>query len=74
MFVTPVSALDFTATAPPSAIRAGDYFSTDRNLYRVQEVHGEFALIEDCRRDLVLQVALDEILTMNRVRRGVAPA
>jgi hypothetical protein len=47
----------------------GDYYSTERDLFRVEEVHGEFALIEDCRTEIVLEVAVSEILTMHPVRR-----
>lgn len=52
--------------APPSAlpmsVRPGEYFHTERDLYRVEEVHGEFAQIEDCRNEIVLEVAVTEIL------------
>ena len=53
-----------------SPLRVGEYYSTERDLYRIEEVHGEFALIEDCRTEHVLEVAVSEILAMNRVRRS----
>lgn len=56
--------------APAPGLHAGDYFSTERDLYRVEEVHGEYALVEDCRTETVLEVAVGEILEMNPVRRG----
>ena len=55
------------ATAPPP-VHSGEYYRTERDLYRVEELHGQFALIEDCRTELVLEVAVNEILAMNRVR------
>lgn len=48
--------------------RIGDYYCTEHELYRVEEVHGDFALVEDCRTEVVLEVAVDEILAMNLVR------
>jgi hypothetical protein len=59
------------AVAPttfPSAPRAGEYYCTRSDLYRVEEVHGEFALLEDCRTEIVLEVAVSEVLSMDRVR------
>lgn len=57
---------------PPARVHAGEYFSTDRDLYRVEEIHGEFALIEDCRTEMVLELAVSEIVAMNRVRPSAA--
>ena len=45
-----------------ASVRAGEYYRTDRDLYHVEEVHGDFALVEDCRTELVLEVAVSEIL------------
>jgi hypothetical protein len=60
--------LDVAPRTLPARLSAGEYFSTQRDLYRVEEVHGEFALIEDCRTEMVLEVAISEILSMDRVR------
>jgi hypothetical protein len=59
--------------APPPAeqrheLRSGDYYCTRRDLYRVEEVHGDFALIEDCRNEIVLDIAVSEVLAMERVQ------
>lgn len=56
----------------PAPLRAGEYYCTDRDLYRVEEVHGEFALIEDCRTEIELEVAVSEILAMDRVRSAAS--
>jgi hypothetical protein len=67
----PMTQVFSVALAPPTApasIRPGEYFSTERDIYRVEELHGDFALIEDCRSEMVLEVALSEILAMDRVR------
>ena len=61
-------------TALPPAVegrpRVGDYFRTEHDLYRVEEIHGDFAQIEDCKTEIVLEVALEEILAMTPVRRS----
>lgn len=49
-------------TKLPTGVRVGEYYRTARDLYRIEEIHGEFALIEDCRTEIVLEVAISEIL------------
>ena len=63
--LSPVALAPTAALAP---LHPGDYYCTERDLYRVEELHGDFALIEDCRSEIVLDVAVSEILTMDRVR------
>ncbi len=63
-----VSPVVVPPTAAPAPLHVGEYYCTRRDLYRIEEVHGEFALIEDCRTEMVLEVAVSEILTMDRVR------
>ena len=63
--LSPVALAPTAALAP---LHPGDYYSTERDLYRVEELHGDFAMIEDCRTEMVLEVAVSEILTMDRVR------
>jgi hypothetical protein len=63
-----VSPLVLPPATAPAPIQAGEYYCTRRDLYRIEDVHGEFALIEDCRTEMVLEVAVSEILTMDRVR------
>jgi hypothetical protein len=70
---TPVAQVYPVAVAPRTLspqLHVGDYYSTERDLYRIEEVHGEFALIEDCRTEIVLEVAVSEILGMDRVRHS----
>ena len=59
---------------PPAELRSGDYYCTRRDLYRVEEIHGEFALIEDCRTEFVLDIAVSEIMSMERVRPAAVAA
>ena len=54
-------------TTFPVEPRAGEYYCTARDLYHVEEVHGEFALLEDCRTGIVLEVAVSEVLSMDPV-------
>ena len=63
--VFPVAVAPTTFPAEP---RAGEYYATRSDLYHVEEVHGEFALLEDCRTEIVLEVAVGEVLSMDRVR------
>ena len=66
----PISVVPDALEAPSSApaLHGGEYFCTDRDLYRVEEVRGGFAMVEDCRTDLILEVAVEEILAMKPVR------
>ena len=54
-------------------LRVGDYLSTDRDLFCVERVVGDFVMLEDCRDGTVVEVAMDEVLLMNPVRRAAAP-
>ena len=60
-------------TVFPTEPRTGEYYCTRHDLFRVEEVHGEFALVEDCRTEIVLEVAVSEILSMDRVRPAAEP-
>ena len=61
------SPLTLAPATAPAPIHTGDYYRTERDLYRVEELHGKFALIEHCRTETVLELAVSEILHMDRV-------
>jgi hypothetical protein len=56
------------ATGNPR-VRRGDYFCSSRQLYCVEQVASERALVEDCATGDLIDVALGELLALRRVRR-----
>jgi hypothetical protein len=56
---------------PPAASElpsAGDYLRSDRSLYRVERVLGGRALIEDCKTEQLIDVAIDDLIALTPVR------
>jgi hypothetical protein len=53
---------------PLDPIRIGAYFHSAEDLYRVEEVCGEHALVEDCRSGDLIDVPLSEFVTLEPVR------
>lgn len=51
------------------AVEEGDYFSTVRELYRVERVMGDRILLEDCRSEALIEVGIEQVLAMDRVNR-----
>jgi hypothetical protein len=49
------------------AVEAGEYFSTERELYRVERVTAERVLLEDCRTEALIEVGVDQVLAMKPV-------
>jgi hypothetical protein len=49
-------------------VRIGAYLHSARDLFRVEGVSGERALIEDCRSGNLLTVPLSQLLTLKPVR------
>ncbi len=49
------------------AVEAGDYFSTKRELYRVERVIADRVLLEDCRTEVLIEVGIEQVLAMNPV-------
>jgi hypothetical protein len=69
--VSPVSLLTGDDEA---LVRPGDYYSTERDLFYVERVYGDFALLEDCRDGSAIEVSIDEVLLMSQVRRASSSA
>lgn len=53
----------------PETIAPGDYFHSERDLYRVERREAERVLIEDCRTGVLIDIDLDRLLPLERVRR-----
>jgi hypothetical protein len=49
------------------AVEAGDYFSTERELYRVERVIEDRILLEDCRTEALIEVGIEQVLAMKPV-------
>jgi hypothetical protein len=58
--------------SPLEPVRIGDYLHSARDLYRVEVVTAEGALIEDCRNGELFDVPLTELLNLEPVRKGDA--
>lgn len=50
----------------------GDYFCTDRDLFRVEEVVGDHVLVENCRDGELIDVPCVELRRLRRVEREPA--
>lgn len=55
-------------TAEPP--QPGDYLTDGRDLYCVEELFDDHALIEDCRRTTLIDVGLEELRELAPVRRS----
>lgn len=51
-------------------VEPGGYWSTTRELYRVERVIGDRVLLEDCRTEALIEVGIDQVLAMNPITRA----
>lgn len=58
----------FPFTAEPS-LQPGDYLHSDRDLYRVERLLEDRALIEDCRTEVLIDISRDRLAGLQRVER-----
>jgi hypothetical protein len=49
-------------------VRPGEYFCSARELYHVEQVFGGHVLLEDCRNGELVDVPLQHLLALTRVR------
>jgi hypothetical protein len=52
----------------PELVRIGAYLHSAEDLYRVEAVSGERALVEDCRSGDLIYLPLSELLSLEPVR------
>jgi hypothetical protein len=50
-------------------VDVGDYFCSDRDLYRVEQLVDGHALVEDCHSGALIDMPLPELLTLEPVAR-----
>jgi hypothetical protein len=56
------------ATPEGHRARPGDYFHSETDLYRVEQVRGTRVVVEDCRTELEIEMDLSELMRLERVR------
>ena len=55
---------------PDPRVRRGDYFCSKRHLYCVEQVASTRALVEDCATGDLIDVAVEDLLALRRLREG----
>lgn len=55
------------ASAVVERVAVGDYLCSEHELFHVEQLGGERAVIEDCRSGDLLDVPLDELTALRRV-------
>jgi hypothetical protein len=48
----------------------GDYLTDGRELYCVEDVFEDHALIEDCRREALIDIGIGDLLRLEPVKRS----
>ena len=51
-------------------VKVGDYLCSERDLYCVEQLGSEHALIEDCRTGELIDMPLGKLLQLQRVRQA----
>jgi hypothetical protein len=51
-------------------VHVGDYFCSDQELYRVEQLVDGHALVEDCRSGALIDMPLSALLALEPVARG----
>ena len=62
------------SATPAGGLQPGDYLSDGRELYCVEEVIGERALIEDCRSGALIEIGVPALRRLNVVKRSPRPS
>jgi hypothetical protein len=58
-----------TTSRPHDRPRPGDYLCSERELYRIERVQGDRALLEDCKTDALVDLPISELGELKPVRR-----
>ena len=59
-----------TTPAPRDSPRPGDYLCSESELYRIERIQGDRALLEDCMTAALVDLPLSELRALKPVRRG----
>ena len=58
-----------TTTQHSGSPRPGDYLCSERELYRIERVQGDRALLEDCVTEALVDLPIQELNSLTPVRR-----
>lgn len=58
-----------TTTRPHDCPKPGDYLRSERELYRIERVQGDRALLEDCMTEALVDLPTSELGELKPVRR-----
>ena len=58
-----------TTDGPQVSPQPGDYLSSEHELYRVERIQGERAMLEDCLTEALVDLPISELNELNPVRR-----
>jgi len=59
----------FSSTSRKPERRLSDYYSSDKDLYRVEHVVSDRALVEDCRTGVLIDVPVEYLERLRPVQR-----
>jgi hypothetical protein len=59
--------LSAESAAPLTAVRPGDYVTTERDLHCVEAIDGASALLEDCRSGSLIEMGLGQVVGLRRI-------
>lgn len=59
-----------TLTLPPAGVARGDYLCSERDLYYVEHLSPERALLEDCRTGTLLDLSIADLERLRPVSRA----
>jgi len=68
--ISPVASQPEGPTVTPSPLRTGDYLCSERELYHVEQVGSEHAMIENCRTGELIDARVADLSLMRRVNTG----
>jgi hypothetical protein len=57
-------------SGPHDSPRPGDYLCSEHELYRIERVQGERAMLEDCLTEALVDLPIAELSELKPVRRG----
>jgi len=58
-----------TTADPPASPKPGDYLSSEHELYRVERIQGDRAMLEDCLTEALVDLPIAGLNELNPVRR-----
>ena len=66
----PLGSLPVRPAAAVVPIAVGDYLCSERELYRVEQIGSEHAVIEECRTGELIDTRIADLSSLGRVNRS----